>query len=72
MTDDKKQQLHLIKKGGLKATNFFCMNTVQCRVIVDNECGFQHSSSYGDYNFGARPSKTEKDQQTIVSEISSG
>ena len=39
----------------------------------NNECGFQHSSSYGDCTFDARPvSKTEKDQQTIVSEISSG
>ena len=68
-----EHKLHLIKTEGLKATNCFCKNIVQCRVIVDNKCEFQHSSSHGDCNFDARPvSKPEKDQQTFVSEISSG
>ena len=38
---------------GLKAT-VFSVYTVHCRVIVDNKCEFQHSSSHGDCNFDAR------------------
>ena len=46
------------------------MYTVQCRVIVDNKCEFQHSSSRGDCNFDARlVSQTRKYQQTNMSEI---
>ena len=28
--------------------NCVCMHIVHCRVIVDNECEFQHSSSHVD------------------------
>ena len=45
------------------------MYIVQCRVIVDNRCEFQHSSSHGDCNFDARQvRKTRKDQRTNNSE----
>ena len=50
-------------------SNSACMYTVQCRVIVDNKCEFQHASSHGDCNFDTSlVSKTRKDQQTIISE----
>ena len=51
-------------------SNCVCMVTVHCRVIVDNKCECQQSSSHGDCNFDARPvSKTRKYQQTDNSEI---
>ena len=47
-----------------------CMYTVQCRVIVDNKCEFQHSSSHDESTFDARlVNKTRKDQRTNCSEI---
>ena len=47
--------------------NCVCFCTVRCRVVVDNTCEFQHSSSHGDCNFDARlVSKTRKYQQTNI------
>ena len=66
MTDDKNSYYTWSRTEGLKAT------ATPCRVVVDNKCEFQHSSSHGDCNFDARlVSKTRTDQQTIVSEFSS-
>ena len=54
-------------------SNCVCMCTVQRRVIVDNKCEFQHSSSHSDCNSDARlVSKTRKYQQTDISEIRQG
>ena len=45
--------------------NCVCMYIVHCRVIVDNMCEFQHSSSHVDRNFDARRgSKTRKYRST--------
>ena len=42
--------------------------SVHCRIIVDNKCEFQHSSSHGDCNFDARlVSKTRKYRSTYDS-----
>ena len=50
--------------------NCVCMYIVHCRVIVDNECEFQHSSSNGDCNCDERlVSKTRKNQQTNIREM---
>ena len=40
--------------------NCACMYTVLCRVIVDNKCEFQHSSSHGDCNFDARSLRAKR------------
>ena len=51
-------------------SNCVSMCTVQCRVIVDNKCEFQHSSSHGDCIFDARlVGQTRKDRQAYVSDI---
>ena len=43
---------------------------VECRVIVDNNCEFQHSSSHGDCNFDARLARnTRTHQQTNIYKI---
>ena len=50
--------------------NCVCMYIVQCRVIVDSKCEFQHSSSHGDWNFDARlVRKPRKYKQTNIFEI---
>ena len=46
------------------------MYSVQCRVIVDNKCEFQHLSFVGDCNFDARlVSKTRKNQTVILRSV---
>ena len=48
----------------LKATVYVC-TSLHCRVIVNNKCEFQHSSSHMDCNFDARlVSKTRKYRST--------
>ena len=67
----EEQMLHLIRTVGLKAC-CISMYTVQCRVIVDSEWEFQHSSSH-DCTFDARiVSQTRKDKQTNCSSMLSG
>ena len=66
MTDDRTETT--LDQGRMTESNCVCMYTVQRRVIVDNKCEFQHSSSHG-CTFDARlVSKAPKDHQN-VSEI---
>ena len=59
-----------LDQGRRTEGNCVCMYTVHCRVIFDNKCECQHSSSHGDCNFDARlVSKSRMYQQTNISEI---
>ena len=67
MTDDGNRYCDQDWKTESKCV---CLYTVQCRVIVDNKCEFQQSSSHCDYNFhAALVIKTRKYKQTSPSEI---
>ena len=63
MSDDKDRYYTWSRLG--TESNCVCMCIVHCRVIVDNKCEFQESSSHVDCNFDARlVSKTRKYRST--------